>query len=247
MREKQQKKNLCNYIPLGGKYTLFIAKLMFSHSYADWPKPRPNKRNWRNKHFYFFRYSLAVTKSLNTVIFFTTGPIGKPPFYGFQSSTVPTVSLSSSIKTTPLTSTATIESTATMESEGTTKNIMVFLRHISVPHQHKFWTHCTRAIGRDKTSSSVFSFTFSRVPLKMTSMMTPKRRSFLPALFFTCLCITKPFLYIYIKAFYSSLRLILTKLVTERKRYNVNKLVFIHIFGQNASRKLSISGELVNV
>ena len=31
MREKQKN----NYIPLGGKYTLFIAKLMFSHSYAD--------------------------------------------------------------------------------------------------------------------------------------------------------------------------------------------------------------------
>ena len=34
MREKQ-KKNLCNYILLGGKYTLLIAKLMFSPSYAD--------------------------------------------------------------------------------------------------------------------------------------------------------------------------------------------------------------------
>ena len=127
---------------------------------------------------FFFRYSLAVTKGLNTVTFFTTGPIRKPPLYGFQSSTVPRVSLSSSIKTTPLTS------TATLESEGTTKNIMVFLRHISVPHQHKFWTHCTRAMGRDKTSSWVFPFTFSMVPLKMTSMMTPKLRSFLPALFF---------------------------------------------------------------
>ncbi|CAH3040047.1 unnamed protein product [Porites evermanni] len=40
----------------------------------------------------------------------------KPPLYGFQSSTVPTVSLSSSIKTTPLTSTTTLESTATLES-----------------------------------------------------------------------------------------------------------------------------------
>ena len=148
--------------------------------------------NWWKKHF-FFRYLLAVTKGLNTVIFFTTGLISKPPLYGFQSSTV---SLSSSTKRTRLTSTATIESTATLESEGTTKNIMVFLRHISVPHQNKFWTHCTRAIGRDKTSSWVFPFTFSMVPLKMTSMMTPKRRSFLPALFFfTCFCIT---IYIYI-------------------------------------------------
>ena len=136
------------------------------------------------KSIFFFRYSLAVTKGLKTVIFFTTGPIRKPPLYGFQSSTVPTVSLSSSIKRTPLTSTATIESTATQGSEGRTKNIMVFLRHISVPHQHKFWTHCTRTIRRDKTSSWVFPFTFSRVPLKMTSMMTPKRRSVLPALFF---------------------------------------------------------------
>lgn len=32
---KTTKKNLCNYIRFGGKYTLFIAKLMFSPSYAD--------------------------------------------------------------------------------------------------------------------------------------------------------------------------------------------------------------------
>ena len=127
------------------------------------------------KKAFFFRYSLAVTKGLNTVIFFTTGPIRKPPLYGFQSSTVPTVSLSSSIKTTPLTSTATTESTATLKSEGTTKNIMVFLRHISVPHQHKFWTHCTRAIGRgsfknDVNDDTKTSFVLTRVIFLLVSV-----------------------------------------------------------------------------
>ena len=31
----KNKKKLCNYISLVAKYTFFVAKLMFSHSYAD--------------------------------------------------------------------------------------------------------------------------------------------------------------------------------------------------------------------
>ena len=109
------------------------------------------------KSIFFFRYLLAVTKGLNTVIFFTTGPISKPPLYGFQSSTV---SLSSSTKRTRLTSTATIESTATLESEGTTKNIMVFLRHIQFHTNINFRLIVQGLLDETKPPSGFFRLLF---------------------------------------------------------------------------------------
>ena len=47
-----EKKKLLNYIQLVGKYALFVTKLIFRQSYANWPKTSPKKRNWRKMRFF---------------------------------------------------------------------------------------------------------------------------------------------------------------------------------------------------
>lgn len=125
MREKQQKKtcvitsDLAENIPFLLQNSCLALLMLISRN--------PVQTRGIGEKSIFFSLLAGRHQRFKYKYRFTTGPISKPPLYGFQSSTV---SLSSSTKRTRLTSTATIESTATLESEGTTKNIMVFLRHI---------------------------------------------------------------------------------------------------------------------
>ena len=42
----RKNKKLLHYILLVGKYVLVVAKLIFGHFNANWPKTSPRKRNW---------------------------------------------------------------------------------------------------------------------------------------------------------------------------------------------------------
>ena len=43
---RKNKKAASLQIVLVGKYVLVVAKLIFCHSLANWPKTSPKKRNW---------------------------------------------------------------------------------------------------------------------------------------------------------------------------------------------------------
>lgn len=114
-----------------------------------------------------FVYNLVCkTQYLKQLPCFTIGPIRKPLLHGFQSSTVPTASNSSTLKTTSLMSKAKLGSTATLASTTTlgsrkvyaclsvvhlligTKHLThyhcVIIKCISVSHTVKLGTSCTR-------------------------------------------------------------------------------------------------------
>ena len=65
-RVRVKTKKLLHYILLVGKYVLVVAKLIFCHSHADWPKTSPKKRNWWTMQF--FLLSSGIRQRFNPFV-----------------------------------------------------------------------------------------------------------------------------------------------------------------------------------